>query len=147
MPKVLKSICRKLWRLSACQKSTSSLASFWRYRKDIENLLFWELWECLIIPIKIMVSIYSKLSSLNQLHHFFYKIVQTNSKPVILGNLAMPGTYLQAKNQVHPSRFRWYIAKILQTCYFEYFEHARLRTPKVILSSCRKLLRLSAAKK
>ena len=33
-------------------KSTSSLTSFLKYCKDIANLLFWELWEFLIIPIK-----------------------------------------------------------------------------------------------
>ena len=65
MPKVLKSTCRKLWCLSACKKSTSSLTSFLRYCKDIANLLFWELWECLTIPIKIIVSICSMLSCLS----------------------------------------------------------------------------------
>ena len=34
---------RKLWYLSACKKSTSSLTSFLRYCEDIANLLFWEL--------------------------------------------------------------------------------------------------------
>ena len=43
MTKVLKSTYRKLWSLSACKKSTSSLASFLRYCKDIVNLLLWEL--------------------------------------------------------------------------------------------------------
>ena len=47
------------------QKSTSSLTSFLRYCKDIVNLLFWQLWECLTIPIKIIVSICSKLSCLS----------------------------------------------------------------------------------
>ena len=35
----------------------------------------------------------------------------------------------------------------MQTCYSGYFEHAWLRTPKVILSTCRSLLRLSRSKK
>ena len=65
MLKVLKSTCRKLWCLSACKKSTSSLTSFLRYCKDIANLLFWELWEYLTISIKIIVSIWSKLSCLS----------------------------------------------------------------------------------
>ena len=34
------------------------------YCKDIANLLFWELWECLTIPIKIIVSICRKPSCL-----------------------------------------------------------------------------------
>ena len=79
------------------QKSTSSLTSFLRYCKDIVNLLFWELWECLTIPIKIIVSICSKLlclsacKKINFFTHFFLKIMQRNSKLVILGNLSMPG--------------------------------------------------------
>ena len=67
MFKVLNSTCTKLWRSSAC-KSTSSVTSFLRYCKDIANLLFWELWECLTIPIKIIVSICSKLSCLSASH-------------------------------------------------------------------------------
>ena len=38
---------------------------FLRCCKDIANFLFWEHWECFIIPIKIMVSICSKLSCLS----------------------------------------------------------------------------------
>ena len=41
----------KLWHLSACQKLPLFLTSFLRYCKDIENLLLWVIWECLIIPI------------------------------------------------------------------------------------------------
>ena len=57
--------CRKLWCLKFWnwlvgnadvyldgQKSISSLTSFLRYCKDIANLLFWEVWECLTISIK-----------------------------------------------------------------------------------------------
>ena len=65
MQKVLKLTCRKFWCLSASKKSSSSLNSFLRYCKDIANLLFWELWECLTIPIKIIVSICSMLSCLS----------------------------------------------------------------------------------
>ena len=47
-----------------------------RYCKEIANFLFWELWECLNMAIKIIVSICSKLSCLsackNQLHHTFF---------------------------------------------------------------------------
>ena len=49
---VLKSTCRELWRLSACKKWTSSLTYFLKYCKDIANLLFYEFWERLSIPIK-----------------------------------------------------------------------------------------------
>ena len=97
MPKVLKSTCRKLWCLSRCKKSTSSPTSLFRYCKNIVNLLFWELWEWLTVPIKIIVSICGKFSSLpackkiNVITHFFLKILKRSSKLVILGNLGMPG--------------------------------------------------------
>ena len=52
MPKVLQLTWGKFWCLSACKKSTSSLTCFLNYCKDIADLLFWELWECLAIPIK-----------------------------------------------------------------------------------------------
>ena len=58
--------CPKCWNqlrcLSACKKSTSSLTSCLRYCKDIANLLFWELWECLTISIKTIVLICRKFS-------------------------------------------------------------------------------------
>ena len=55
--------------------------------------------------------------------------------------------HLQAKNQLHPSRFPWDIAKILQICYFGYFEHVWQHTTKVIQSTHRKFLCLSAGRK
>ena len=65
MPKVLKSTCRKLDVYLHAKKLTSSLTSFFRYCKDITNLLFWELSECLTIPVKIIVPICSKLPCLS----------------------------------------------------------------------------------
>ena len=65
MPRVLKSTYRELWYLSACKKSTPSLTSLLRYCKEIANLLFWDLWECLTIPIKTIVSIRGKFSCLS----------------------------------------------------------------------------------
>ena len=68
-----------------------------RYCKDIVHLLFWKLWECLTIPIKIIVWICSNLLYLSAckkvpfITHFFLKILQGNSKLVILSNLSMPG--------------------------------------------------------
>ena len=66
--------------------STSSLASFLRYGKDIANLLFCELRECLTIPIKS----HSLNLKDNFPTHFFLKILQSISKLVILGILGMP---------------------------------------------------------
>ena len=94
--------------------------------------------------------------------HFFCKIFQRNSKLVILGNLSMPShthlkryfqfdeifnVYLQAKNQLHSTRFSCDIGKILRTCYFCYFGHAWLWTPKEIISTCRKLVFIIKQKK
>ena len=69
MTKMLKSTYWKLWCSSACKKSTLSLASFLRYCKDIANLLLWEPWQCLNIPI--IVSICRKLSCLSD-HSLFF---------------------------------------------------------------------------
>ena len=66
-----------------------------RYYKDIANLLFWELWKCLTIPIKIILSICSKFSCLpackkiDFIIHIFLEILQKNSfyfEHFILGN-------------------------------------------------------------
>ena len=55
--------------------------------------------------------------------HFFFNILQRNTKLVILGNLGMPGhmqfqetfdVHLQAKNQLHLSCSPWDVAKTLQ---------------------------------
>ena len=137
MTKVLKSTYRKLWRLSACKKSSSSLTSFWRHCKDIAQLLFWELWECLTIHIKIIVLIRSKLprlsaykkstSSLTSFLRYCKEIAL-----VVWGNLGLSAhTHLNmkfkyyisiwrnlrslsaAKYQLHPSRFPSATAKVL----------------------------------
>ena len=83
----------------------------------------------------------------NFITHFFLRILQQNSKLVTLGNLGIPGnTYLNwycsinlKKGKKSTSHFSKDIAKILQTCYFGYFGHARLHIAKVILLTCRKL--------
>ena len=69
---------------------------FLSYCKHIANSPFWKLCECLTIPIKIILSIYSKISCLSVCKKInfitrFFKILQRNSKLVILGNLDMPG--------------------------------------------------------
>ena len=90
------------------------------------------------------------MQKINFIIHFFLKILQRNSKLVILGNLGMPGhthqkeqyeleeifdVYLQAKNQLHYSCFSWEIAKLLQTCYFGYSRQAWLHKPIMTVSS------------
>ena len=138
------SIWKNLWCLSESKKSTSFFFLFsLRYCKDIANFLFWVLWEFLIISHQKSQQesvgnfrAYLHAKKINFITHFLIKILQRNTKLVILGNLGMPGhthlkweyrfeeifdVYLQAKNKLHSSRFPWDIPKILQTCYFGYF--------------------------
>ena len=103
--------------------TTMSLTSFLRYCKDKEiiNLLFWEFWECLTIPIKIIVyqfvemetSMFTYLQKIQFLTDFFLKILERNGKPVILGNLGWETfyAYLRTKNQLHPSCFLWILQR------------------------------------
>ena len=66
------------------KKSTSSLTSFFLYWKDIANMLFWEFWECLTIPIKNHginfehAFMFVCMQKINFLTHFFLKILQRN---------------------------------------------------------------------
>ena len=136
-----------------------------RYCQNIENLLFWEFWECLTISIKIIVSICSKLSWLsackessssltsfliyckeiaNLLFWVFWVCLATHNQNDSI-NLKKPLKFIcWQKNILHLLCFPWDISL---KCCFGYFGHARLHTPKVVLSSCIKLLYLSASKK
>ena len=109
---------------------------FLGYCKDIASLLFWELWERLTIPIKNdSINLQETFmlictQQINVITHFFIKILQRNSKLVILGNLGTPrppkklaSTWrnlwclsARKKNQLHSFFFPWHIAKILQIC-------------------------------
>ena len=95
---------------------------------------------------------------INFIPHLFFRILQRNSKLVILGDLGMPDhkhlkwqyqseeivdVYLEAKKQLHCCFFPGDVAKILPTCYFGYFGHTWLQKPKMIVSSCRKLYQQS----
>ena len=76
----------------------------------------------------------------------FFLRLQKITKLDILGNLDMLGFFFASslqynvkkplmfiyrqKNQLHTSRFPSDITKILQTCYFGYFGHAWVCTPK-----------------
>ena len=130
------SIWRNLWCPSESKKSTSLFPFSLKYCKDISNLVFWVLWECLTRNDVGNFHAYLHAKKLNFIIHFFVKILQRNSKLVILGNFDIPGhthlkwwyqfeeifdVYLQAKNKLQSSRFPWDIVKILQTCYFGYF--------------------------
>ena len=92
------STCWKVWCLSTCKKSTSSLPSFVRYYKDITNLLFWILWDCLARTVKTILSACRKLWCLFLckklclfLTSVFLEILQRYCKLVILSNMGLSG--------------------------------------------------------
>ena len=58
-PKMIVSIWRNLWRLSASKKSTSSFTIFLVYCKDIVNLLFWVLRVYLLEKNQLHLSYFS----------------------------------------------------------------------------------------
>ena len=101
---------------------------FLRYCEEIANLLFCELWECLIIPIKIITSICWKLSCLsackkstslltsflkyckeieNSLFWVLWACLGTHTQYdiIILEMMVSSCLYLPAKNQFHPPYF------------------------------------------
>ena len=104
---------------------------------------------------------YADNAKINFITHFFLKILQRNSKLVLLGNLGMPGhthlklynpfeetsVYLQAKTQFHPSHFPWDIGKNYNLVISGTFDMPGYTHSKVILSTCRKLSGLSAGPK
>ena len=69
-----------------------------RIHKQLQHvfLTFWEFWECLTIIIKMIGSFVESFhaylrAKINFNTHFFLKILERNSKLVILGDLGMPG--------------------------------------------------------
>ena len=95
-PKFIIPTCRKVWYLSVCQKSTSSLPSFLRYCNDIANLLFWVLWACLAMATKnVDINLQKNLMfiimrKIKYITHLFLEILLRYCKLVILGTLGMP---------------------------------------------------------
>ena len=78
------------------QKSTSSLTFVLRYCKGIANLLFWKLGMFDHPHQNHSINLQETLTlicmqKINFITHFSFKILQRNSKQVILGNLGMPG--------------------------------------------------------
>ena len=64
MPKVFKSTCWKLWCLSTCKKSTSSLTFFGDIVKTLQTCYFGNFGNAWPFPSKIIVSTCRKLSYL-----------------------------------------------------------------------------------
>ena len=98
--------------------SSLSLTSFLRFCKDFPNLLFWIIQAGLAIPTKTNgINLEDSLLSMN------------------------------AKKQLHPFLLFGDIAKILQTCYFGYFDHVWLWPVKMVLPAWRNFWCLSSCKK
>ena len=114
-PKELKLTYGKLWYVYPHAKNQLHLQRFFENSKDIGNFLFWELWEYLIIPIKFVVSICSKLSCLSACE-------KSTSSPILF----------------------WRYSKDMQISYFGSFGYTWLCKPKLIVSTCRRLQCLSA---
>ena len=99
---------------------------------------------------------------INMILQVFLEILQRYCKFINLGTLGIPGypnpkwyyqlvenfcVYLQAKKSTSSHTFFWRYCKEIHNSYFGYFRHAKLRTPKMILSTSRKLQVLSAYQK
>ena len=137
----------------------NSITFFRHIVKTLQTFYFGNFGNAWLYPSKNLSIIFSKLSCLSAYKKSTASLMlQWNNKLVILGNFGMPlphtpkmivstwNVYQQAKNKLHPSCFPWDIAKILYTNCIWYFGPVWVRTPKVILSSCRKPLYLSADK-
>ena len=139
-----------------------------KYCKDVTNLLFWELQECLTIPIKIIVSSCSKLSCLSRSKKstssltFFLRYCKEIATLLLIAiwtcliifnqnnsiNLKEPLTFIYGQKKINFILYAF--LEILQTlwvCCSGDFAHAWLRTLKVIISTCRKFSCLSAGQK
>ena len=101
---------------------------------------------------------------INFILYVFLEILQRCCKLVVLGTLGIPGyvhpnwyyqlvetfMFISAgeKNQIHPPCFSGDIAKICKLFFFFWcFGHAWLHTPKMIVSTCRRLQCLAACQK
>ena len=99
------------------------------------------------------------MQKINFITHFFLKILQKNSKLVILGNLGMPGhtpkmivsiwgnIWHLSAGKKSTSSFTFSLSYFLLQIYCNLVLGTLPCTPKVILSIYRKLLCLSAGKK
>ena len=116
--KILILIFSKFTCLFACKISTASLTSFWPCRREIANLLFYVIWACVA--------------------------TNTSNKSI---NLKKASTFIsrQKINFILQILERSCELAVFGTLVLWYF--GTLPTPRLILSSCRKLLDLSAGKK
>ena len=158
--KIIVSICKKLSCSSECKKSTS----FFRYCKEISNLLFWVIWACLSTHTKNNSINLKKplMHILRQKTNFTLHVFLKSCKPI--GNLLLRvliwtyfgytqkgtinlwKTFVLSRNKKSASspKFLW---RYWQSSYFGYFGHAWLCTSRTIVSSCKNLQCSTACQK
>ena len=163
MPKVLKATLI----LTCMQKINLPLSSILRYCTDIVNLLFWELWKCLTISIKIIGSICSKFSCLppckksTSSFTSLLRYCREITNILFCVSWARLATHIKndsitlkkrltliSREKTTPS-FKLslrYCKDIIKLLFWVLWD-AWPCTPKVILSICRNFLCLSASKK
>ena len=111
----------------------------------------WALWLGLAkqtqnVTVNLLRNLY--LHAKNKLLFFFLMLLKKYYQLPILGTLDMSGHFHQKrnfdarkKNELHNQLLFWDIVKILQTCYFKYFENAWSCPLIMIVWPCSKLWR------
>ena len=130
MHKVLKWTCWKLWCISSCRQLISSLTSFLRYCEDNCKLAILRTLRILDRPHRPHRIDFRKLSCLSACKKSTSSVTSFLRCCKEIANLGIPGrTHLKEKyqferllmftsrkkNQLHPSRFPWDIAKDIET--------------------------------
>ena len=140
----MKSTFRKLWYLYACKKSTSS--NFLRYCKDIAACYFGNFGNPWLSPSKNIAWLCRKRSCL-----FAYKESSSSLTSFLIycreiwnllfwviwvclatRNFKKPSMFICRQKTTSSFMFSLRCCKDIAICYFEYFGHAWLCTPKVI---------------
>ena len=155
--KVLKSTCKKLWCLSVRKKSTLLYFFLKIFQRNSKPVILGNLGK----PAHKMMFFYLRCLSTGKKSISSFTFSLRYCKLAILGtlgiaNYAHPNWYYQfveilvficrQKINFIPHIF-WGYYKDLGTSYFGYFEHAWLRTPRMIVSTCRKFQFLSVCQK
>ena len=160
--KTIVSICSMLSCLSASKKSTSSFIYSLQYCREIANLLFYSVCACLATHLKWQYHFEETLRfiSRQKMNFIFFAVLQTYCKLVVLGSFGMPSQtnpkwYYQlvenlclsaGKETTSSLMLFWGYWKDMQT-YFGYFGYPWLHTPKIIVSTYRRLWCLSPCQK
>ena len=87
------------------------------------------------------------IPKISHTHFEYFRCAWSSPPKMIVSTCSKLLMFICAKNQLHPSRLSWDIAKIVQTYHFGYFGHDWPCPPKLIASTCRKVRCLSACKK